>query len=205
MKLAPLALIAAVAATLTLSQPSAAKSSSSPAPAQQQQTAVRPSQQPGPDPFAGAPAAKPEDVDTIDHVLVALYAVISGPPGERDWNRFRSLFLPGAHLTSTGNAADGSIRVHPNAVDDYVTRAGAYFLKNGFFERPIVNRVQTFGNIAQVLSSYESRHASAEAPFARGINSFQILNDGKRWWVVSILWDEERPDNPLPKDFATKP
>lgn len=204
MKLTLLALTAAVATTLALSHSSAAQSSASPAPAQPQ-TAVRPSQQPGPDPFAGAPAAKSEDVDTIDHVLVALYAVISGPPGERDWNRFRSLFLPGAHLTSTGKAADGSIRVHPNTVDDYLTRGGAYFLKNGFFESPIHSRIETFGNIAQVFSSYESRHKVGEAPFARGINSLQLLNDGKRWWIVGILWDEERPDNPLPKDFATKP
>jgi hypothetical protein len=197
-------LTAALVAALTFSQSSAAQSASSPS-AAQQQSAVRPSQQPSPDPFAGAPAAKPEDVDTIDHVLVALYAVISGPPGERDWNRFRSLFLPGAHLTSTGKSADGSIRVHPNTVEDYVTRGGAYFLKNGFFESPIHSRVETFGNIAQVFSSYESRHNAAEAPFARGINSLQLLNDGKRWWIVNILWDEERPDNPLPKDFATKP
>ena len=197
-------LTAAIAAALTFSQSCVAQSASSPSPSQQQ-SVVRPSQQPGPNPFAGAPAAKPEDVDTIDHVLVALYAVISGPPGERDWNRFRSLFLPGAHLTSTGKAADGSIRVHPNTVEDYVTRGGAYFLKNGFFELPIHSRIETFGNIAQVFSSYESRHNAGEAPFARGINSLQLLNDGKRWWIVGILWDEERPDNPLPKDFATKP
>jgi hypothetical protein len=194
----------ALAAAFSIAQSSTAQSSSSPS-ASQPQSAVRPSQQPGPDPFAGAPAAKPEDVDSIDHVLVALYAVISGPPGERDWNRFRSLFLPGAHLTSTGKAADGSIRVHPNTVEDYVTRGGAYFLKNGFFESPIHSRIETFGNIAQVFSSYESRHSAGEAPFTRGINSLQLLNDGKRWWIVSILWDEERPDNPLPKDFATKP
>jgi hypothetical protein len=204
MKLAHLALTTAVATTFAISQHSAAQSSSSPS-ASQQQSAVRPSQQPGPDPFAGVPAAKSEDVDSIDHVLVALYAVISGPPGERDWNRFRSLFLPVAHLTSTSKAPDGSIRVHPNTVDDYVNRGGAYFLKNGFFESPIHSRIETFGNIAQVFSSYESRHNPGEAPFARGINSLQLLNDGKRWWIVSILWDEERPDNPLPKDFATKP
>lgn len=204
MKLVLLTLTAALAATFTISQSSAAQSSLSPS-ASQQQSAPRPSQQPGPDPFAGAPAAKSEDVDSIDHVLVALYAVISGPPGERDWNRFRSLFLPGAHLTSTGKAADGSIRVHPNTVDDYVNRGGAYFLKNGFFESPIRSRTETFGSVAQVFSSYESRHNAGEAPFARGINSLQLLNDGKRWWIVGILWDEERPDNPLPKDFASKP
>jgi hypothetical protein len=200
MKLALLAL----AATLTISQSSVPQSSSG-AVASQQQSVARPSQQPSPDPFAGVPAAKSEDVDSIDHVLVALYAVISGPPGERDWNRFRSLFVPIAHLTSTGKAPDGSIRVHPNTVDDYVNRGGAYFLKNGFFESPIHNRIEVFGNMAQVFSSYESRHNAGDAPFARGINSLQLLNDGKRWWIVSILWDEERPDNPLPKDFAAKP
>ena len=204
MKLARLTLCAALAVAFSIAQSSAAQSSSSPS-ASQQQSTVRPSQQPGPDPFGGAPAAKSEDVDSIDHVLVALYVVISGPPGDRDWNRFRSLFLPGAHLTSVGKAADGSVRVHPNTVDDYVNRSGAYFLKNGFFESPIHSRIETFGNIAQVFSSYESRHALGEAPFARGINGLQLLNDGKRWWIVSILWDEERPDNPLPKEFATKP
>ncbi len=194
----------ALFASLAIPQCLPAQSSSDKTPPQQQ-NAARPSQQPGPDPFAGAPAAKSEDVDSVDHVLIALYAVISGPPGERDWARFRSLFLPGAHLTSTGKAADGSIRVHPNTVDDYVNRGGAYFLKNGFFESPIRSRVEIFGNIAQVFSSYESRHNAGEAPFARGINSLQLLNDGKRWWIVGILWDEERPDNPLPQDFATKP
>jgi hypothetical protein len=199
MKLALLTLAAALAIT----QSTVAQSSSGKAPAQQ--SAAAPSQQTPPDPFAGAPAARPEDVKSIDSIMTALYDVISGAPGERDWNRFRSLFLPGAHLTSTGVAPDGSVRVHPNSVDEYAKGAGGYFLKNGFFESPIVNRVQTYGNVAQVFSSYESRHAAGEAPFARGINSLQLLTDGKRWWIVSILWDSERPDNPLPKEYAGKP
>jgi hypothetical protein len=157
------------------------------------------------DPFASVPAPKPEDVKSIDNIMAAVYDVISGPPGERDWSRFRSLFLPTARLTAATKGPDGTVRLRPMTADEYATRAGGYFLKNGFFEHPIVSRVQTFGNVAQVFSSYESRHAAGEAPFARGINSFQLLNDGKRWWVVSILWDEERPDNPLPRDFAAKP
>ena len=81
----------------------------------------------------------------------------------------------------------------------------ATFSQHGFFESALVSRVQTFGNIAHVFCSYESRNAPGEAPFARGINSIELAFDGKRWWVASILWDEERPDNPLPKEFATKP
>jgi hypothetical protein len=192
----------ALAAILAASNPaSAAQSPSEKSPAQQRPTP----QQSAPDPFAGVPAAKPEDVKSVESILAALYDVISGPAGERDWNRFRSLFMPSARLISAEKSPDGAIRVRPSSVEDYVRLGGNYFLKNGFFEEPIVSRIQTFGNVAQVFSSYESRHAPAEAPFARGINSFQLAYDGKRWWVVNILWDEERPDNPLPKEFAAKP
>jgi hypothetical protein len=192
----------ALAAILAVSNAaSASQSSSDKTSAQQRATPP----QSAPDPFAGAPSAKPDDVKSVDNILAALYDVISGPAGERDWNRFRSLFVPNARLTSAEKSPDGEIHVRPNSVEDYVRLGGNYFLKNGFFEKPIVSRVQTFGNVAQVFSSYESRHAPGEAPFARGINSFQLAYDGKRWWVVNVLWDEERPDNPLPKEFAAKP
>jgi hypothetical protein len=198
MKLALLAF----AASFAVSSAASFAQSSSEKPAAQQPA---PPQQTPPDPFAGVPAAKPDDVKSVESILAALYDVISGPPGERDWNRFRSLFMANARLTSAEKSPDGAVRVRPNSVEDYVRLGGGYFLKNGFFEKPIVSRVQIFGNVAQVFSSYESRHAPGETPFARGINSFQMAFDGKRWWVVNILWDEERPDNPLPKEFAAKP
>ena len=148
------------------------------------------------------PSPRPEDVNSIDGLMAAVYDVISGPAGERDWKRFRSLFIPQARLTTPSRNQDGSIRLHLLGVEDYVKLAGDFFSKEGFYEKAIVNRVQKYGNIAQVFSSYESHHAPGDKPFQRGINSFQLLNDGKRWWVVSILWDSERPDNPLPQEFA---
>jgi hypothetical protein len=138
-------------------------------------------------------------------MLVALYDVISGPAGPRDWDRFRSLFLPVARLTASSTDKEDKPHVHLRSVDDYVKGGGAYFTTHGFFESAIVNHVEKFGNVTQVFSSYESRNAAGAAPFARGINSIQMIYDGKRWWIVSILWDEERPDNPLPKDLATRP
>jgi hypothetical protein len=193
--------IFALAVALTLFSPKAAAQSSAASPAPQQQPT--PPRTPE-DLFAQVPAAKPEDVKSIDSILAALYKVISGPVGDRDWNRFRSLFVPGATLTSAGKDRDGNIRVRPRSVEEYVKGAAGYFSQHAFFESPIVNRIHTFGNIAHVLSSYESRNAAAEVPFARGINSFELAYDGKRWWIVSILWDEERPDNPLPKEFVSK-
>ena len=54
------------------------------------------------------PAAKPADVASPDAILAAAYEVISGPAGQaRDWDRFRSLCLPGARLIPTGPKKDG--------------------------------------------------------------------------------------------------
>lgn len=155
------------------------------------------------------PAAKPADVASPDAILAATYDVISGPAGQqRDWDRFRSLFVPGARLIpvvarKTGGGLDTRI-ITP---DEYAQKADAYLQKNGFAERQIAQKAERYGNIMQVFSTYESRYDPKDAqPFARGINSFQLFYDGTRWWVVTIYWLEETPENPLPQEFlpATK-
>jgi len=150
------------------------------------------------------PAAKPADVASPDAILSATYDVISGPAGQqRDWDRFRSLFVPGARLIPLvpGKAGSGS-DTRIITPDEYAKFADAYFQKNGFAEREISRNAERYGNIMQIFSTYESRHDAKDAqPFARGINSFQLFYDGARWWVVTIYWLEETPDNPLPKEF----
>jgi hypothetical protein len=152
-----------------------------------------------------APPAKPADVATPDAILAAVYDVISGPPGPRDWDRFNSLFAPGARLIPVGPKKDGTgINATVMSPLDYSTRAGSYFLKNGFVEREAFRKFERYGDIMQVFSTYESRHdAKDEKPFARGINSFQLYYDGTRWWIVTIMWEEETPTNPLPKEFLS--
>ena len=89
-------------------------------------------------------------------------------------------------------------------VEDYATRAGASFEKNAFYESEVSRRVETFGNIAHVFSTYESRHAPGEKPFARGINSFQLVKSGTSWKVMTILWDSEREGNAIPEKYLTR-
>ncbi len=169
-----------------------------------QQSGTRPTDNANPavsDVKPGIPEAKPADVDSIGSILNALYDVISGPAGPRDWDRFNSLFIPEAHLIFTGKKLDGTPVHLALTPKQYQDRSGAFFLKEGFFENSVANRIDRFGQVAQVFSTYESRHEKGAEPFARGINSIQLMNDGKRWWVVSILWDSERPDNPIPKQY----
>lgn len=161
------------------------------------------SKAPGAASAAPAPAAHPQDVDTIDHIMTAIYDVISGPPGPRDWDRFRSLFYPGAWLIPAGRHHGAGITAQSITPDEYATKAGDYFLKEGFFENAVSNRVEIWDAIAHVWSTYESRHAKGEKPFARGINSFQLLNDGTRWWVVTIYWEDEDAAHPLPEKYLS--
>ena len=146
--------------------------------------------------------ARTTDAATMDSTIAALYDSISGPAGKRDWDRFRSLFAPGARLIANGVRPTGEVVSRVMTVDDYAERNGPFFEKDGFFERELSRRIEKFGNIAHVFSTYESRHAKDDAkPFARGINSIQMMNDGKRWWIVTVFWQGEDEKNPLPAEY----
>ncbi len=149
------------------------------------------------------PAANPADVDSIDAILAAVYDVISGPAGKkRDWDRMRSLFLPGARLIPTGPRPTGGYGSRVLTVDEYIERASGFFEKEGFYEREAARQTEGFGQIAHIFSTYESRHAPDDAkPFQRGINSIQLMNDGKRWWIVTVFWQGEDEKAPLPEKY----
>ena len=151
--------------------------------------------------------AKADDVQSIDSILAATYDVISGAAGKkRDWDRFRSLFYPGARLIPAGRRpAETEVRARVLSPDDYVERSAPFLEREGFFERGVSNKIDHYGNIAQVFSTYESRHKAEDPqPFQRGINSFQLVNDGKRWWIMSIMWQAETPDTPIPAEYLKK-
>ncbi|MEW5836239.1 MAG: hypothetical protein AB1832_14345 [Pseudomonadota bacterium] len=153
---------------------------------------------------APAPAARPSDVSSLDAIMAAVYGVISGPKGQpRDWDRMRSLFVPGARLIAVHTAKDGATTARVMSVEDYIRAAGPFLEGEGFFEREAHRVVDRYGDIAQVFSTYESRHAVSDAkPFQRGINSFQLMYDGHRWWVVTIYWQGEQPGRPIPKRYG---
>ena len=149
------------------------------------------------------PAAKPDDVKSPEAIVKAVYDVISGAKGQpRDWDRMRSLFVPDARLIPSTTGKDGRNDAIFLTVDGYIARSNGRMTSDGFFEHSIHNETEQFGNIVQVWSTYESRHnADDPTPFARGINSFQLLKDGDRYWVVNIFWDPESPTKPIPAKY----
>ena len=150
----------------------------------------------------GWPVAKPADVSSPEAILNAVYSVISGPQGQpRDWDRMRSLFIPDARLIPTVPSA-GHADAVVFSIDGYIARASARMATMGFYESSVHSVTEQYGNIVQVWSTYESRHAPTDAtPFVRGINSFQLLKDGDRYWIVNIFWDAETTDHPIPAQY----
>ena len=166
-------------------------------------TAFGQSSPPTPDhPVAtSAPVAAEADVASLDAILGALYAVISGPVGQaRDWNRLRSLFIPGARMMPIGVRADESAGLRMLRVNDYVALSGPLLVERGFLETELARRTEQFGHIAHVFSTYEGKVEGGAAPM-RGINSIQLMHDGQRWWIVSLMWEAENPKLALPAQY----
>ena len=163
----------------------------------------QPTPQPMPQTAASPPSANPADVNSMDAIIAAVYDVISGPSGKkRNWDRMRSLFVPGARLIPTGSRSAGGYGSRVLTVDEYITHAAPFLEKEGFYERESARKTEQFGQIAHVFSTYESRHAAEDQkPFQRGINSIQLMNDGTRWWIVTIFWQGEDEKNPLPQKY----
>lgn len=154
-----------------------------------------------PSPFVlvteGAITANPADVASVDAIMRAVYDVISGPAGQRrDWNRMRSLFASNARLMPHGSRG-----LRSGSVDDYITSSGPLLEQRGFVEREIARKVEQYGDIAHVFSTYEGRFSAGDPSPIRGINSFQLVRHAGRWWVVSIMWQAETPQTPIPPQY----
>ena len=147
-----------------------------------------------------------DKVKTLDSTIETLYGVISGKKGEqRNWELFKYLFHPDAKLIPSGKNQAGVIGATFMSPQDYIDRAGKMLVDIGFFEKESHRTVDTFGNITQVFSTYNSyNNESMDKPFMRGINSIQLLNDGNRWWIINIYWMQESPENPIPEKYLSK-
>ena len=136
-------------------------------------------------------------------IIDAVYASISGPAGQpRDWARFRSLLIPGARLIPSARRTPGTTTPVVWSAERCIAAAGAGLERQGFFEREIHRTTEAFGAVLHAFSTCDSKRTPDGEPFARGINSFQLISDGTRWWIVTIFWDAETSDKPIPASIC---
>ena len=143
------------------------------------------------------------DGASVDSTVAALYEVISGPAGAaRNWNRMRALFVPDAKLSMIVPQNHGGFALRPMTVEDYISRNMSAFNTSGFYEREIARTTDAFGQLVHVFSTYELLRAPHDTkPFMRGINSIQLVHDGKRWWIANLVWRAEDAHLTLPERY----
>jgi hypothetical protein len=149
---------------------------------------------------------RPEDVGSIEGIVKASYETISGGVGvPRQWGRDETLFDPNVRFVAVErDPKSGEIVAMITTHQEFVDEADSSTVKEGFTERELAHTVQRFGNVATVLSSYEGKNASTGKVVTRGVNIFQLYFDGKRWWILSMVWDRETPANPIPAELLPK-
>ena len=147
-------------------------------------------------------APRPDDVGSIDGMLHAFYDVVSGPAGQpRQWARDRTLYIPEVHFVSLSADSAGHVQADVVTHQMFVDRSDAALVRRGFFETEIHRTTERYGNVVHVFSTYEMRERADGPVFGRGINSIELFWDGARWWIAAAQWDDERPGNPIPKEY----
>ena len=150
-----------------------------------------------------------KDVESIDAIINAIYEVISGPAGPKDWARELFIMHPTARMMR-GLPAGAPVGEPPTpglavfSGEQFIEYAKPRLLAEDFYEYETGREVFRFGRLAQVVSAYASTHSLDQAPFARGINSIQLWYDGGRWWVLGVLWDWEGGETRIPARLLEK-
>jgi hypothetical protein len=142
-----------------------------------------------------------EDVSTLDGIMKAFYETVTGPAGQpRQWARDRTLYVSGVRFVATSKS-NGKVIARVMDHQAFVDWSNDDLVRNGFFEKEIHRVTKTFGSITHVFSTYETRQTAEGPVTGRGVNSVELFYDGKRWWIATATWDQERPDNPIPKEL----
>ena len=142
------------------------------------------------------------EFSSIDGVVKAFYESLGFPEGKGpDWERFRSLF--GYPTSPCVRVAGDSVMTmdREGFIAFFTGRITKGTLKS-FEEKELSRTGEYYGRIAQVFSTYEKRMnlAAGGAP-VRGINSFSLFFKNDRWWIASVVWQDEAADKPIPGKY----
>jgi len=146
------------------------------------------------------------DTATPEAIVAATYESIEREPGgDFDWDRFRNLFLPQARLIPNTEQRGGEFDVL--TPEDFIDWAGSVTTiggpnDRGSAESGVHNVIERYGDVAHVFSTYEKHYWGETEILGRGINSFQLVHHGGRWWIVGIVWDEDYAAGPIPQRYG---
>lgn len=143
-----------------------------------------------------------DNVSTLDGIMKAYYDVVTVKKGEKPvYQRDSSLHIPDSLCGMVRTKKDGSKVFDYMTLKEFHKRSDEFLTQEGFVEKEIGRKVEQFGNIYHVWSTYESRNTTDGPVIERGINSIEMYNDGTRFWLIAWYYDGESKTNPIPKEY----
>ena len=145
---------------------------------------------------------KPSEVNyqSIESVVNTSLACISGDQGvPRNFELFKTLYHKDAKLCFIQKGDSGK-EMGALTIDKFTEVSAQSYEAYGFYEAAIKNTIDSFGSIANVFQSYEASVPLKDYKI-RGINSYQLVFEKGRWWIINEIYDEEKGDLLIPEKY----
>lgn len=140
-----------------------------------------------------------EAVKTIEGIVGETIRIISGKKGvKRDWEAFRNLYTDDAKITIVSQKKDGSKSIKSITLEKFVRLGKNFYKKEGFYEYELKKTIDEYNGIAHVFQSYQTKYKDKKD---RGINSYQLVFDGKRWWINNLMWTDNKNGIDIPEKY----
>jgi hypothetical protein len=140
-------------------------------------------------------------LEEIDQLVQNLYSSICFNKGEKPpLDNLKKVMLPDAKMMNN----DGETpRVW--TPEEYIKRWHEMLANHqfeSFHEIEIAHKTEIFGKIAHRFSTYETKlNLDDSEPYAKGINSIQLIKIGPSWFVTSIIWNNQTDDRRIPQKY----
>ena len=143
-----------------------------------------------------------DEVGTLDGIIKAYYDVVTVKKGEKvSYTRDSLLHVANAIVGITRKGRDGKMKLQMISLKKFHEESDASLEKDGFFEKELSRKVEKFGSIYQVWSTYETKNSADGPLLERGINSIQLFFDGTRFWILSWVAEDESKEQPIPEKY----
>ena len=136
-------------------------------------------------------------MNELDSVIARMYAGVCFEPGDRpNWSTEDEIFAPGARR----------VRINADGVFDFALASSLKYVDRmidsgempSFWEGEIWRETRLFGDMAHVLSAYETRRTRNGRLLNRGVNSIQLFRREGRWWISAMIWRREGKNVVIP-------
>jgi len=143
-----------------------------------------------------------DEVGTLDGIIKAYYDVVTVKKGEKiSYVRDSLLHVPNASVGIAQKDKNGKTELKLITLKDFHKNSDAMLEKDGFYEKEISRKVENYGSVYHVWSTYEAKNVADGPVLERGINSIQLFFDGTRFWILSWVFDNEGNGNEIPKKY----